>query len=176
MAMKTSYRVLALAVILAPATITQADDKPAAENKLAVFERFVGEWEVDGKWADGNSLHARGVYEWGLGKKILQAKTFVRDGDKEYQRYESVMTWHPEKKSLYEISFAFDGAISEYLIESKDENTLHIGWTAIDTDKPSKVRQVIKFLDKDRFQWTVSVKDGDDWKQIIDATWKRKGK
>jgi hypothetical protein len=174
MAMKTVWRVLALTAALIPMGVAGADDKPAAENKLAALERFVGEWEVDGKWSDGNSLHARGVYEWGLGKTILKAKTFVRDGDKEYQRYESVLAWHPEKKGLYEISFAFDGAISEYLIESKDADTLHFGWEPFHADKPSKVRQVIKFVDKDHFRWTVTLKDGDEWKQLIEATWKRK--
>jgi hypothetical protein len=54
------------------------------------------------------------------------------------------------------INFASDGAISEHLIESTDENTFRIGFAAINSDKPPKVRQVIKFLDKDHFQWVVS--------------------
>jgi hypothetical protein len=166
----------ALALVLMAVSLARSDDKPAAENKLAGLERLVGEWEVDGKWSDGSTLHGRSVYEMGLSNKILRAKSFVRDGEKEYQRYESVFAWHPDKKSLYGITFAFDGAISEYLIEGKDENTFQIGWTAVSADKPPKLRQVIKFLDKDHFQWVVSVKDGDEWKQIIDATWKRKAK
>jgi hypothetical protein len=176
MAMKTGCQMLVLAMMVIPAGFARSDEKPPADNKLAILERFVGEWEVDGKWSDGSTLHGRSVYEWGLSKKILNAKSFVRDGDKEYQRYESVFAWYPEKKSLYGITFAFDGAISEYLMESKDENTLQIGWTSVSPDKPSKLRQVIKFLDKDHFQWVVSVKDGDEWKQIMDATWKRKVK
>ena len=40
--------------------------------------------------------------------------------------------------------------------------------------KPSKIRQMIRFLDNDRFQWVVSMQEGDGWKQLIDATWKRK--
>ena len=115
------------------------------------------------------------ICAWSLGKKILTAKTFkYADGDREYQRYEGIMAWHPEKKSLYEISFAFDGSMGEVLIESKDADTLHIGWTQLRPDQPSRVRQVIKFLDADRYQWIVSVKEGDAWKQIMDATWKRK--
>jgi hypothetical protein len=149
-----------------------ADDKPK-ENHLAALERFAGSWQVDGKWSSGEALHARGVYAWGLGKRILTAKTFVKDGDREYQRYESILAWHPEKKSLYEITFAFDGHINEYLLDSKDPDTLHIGWTPYDPAKPSPVRQVIKFLDADHFQWTVLLKDGDEWKQLIDATWQR---
>jgi hypothetical protein len=151
-----------------------AGDKAADDNKLAPLAPFVGEWVVDGKWADGAPLKARNVIAWGLGKKIVQTKTFVQDGDKEYQRYEGVMTWHPEKKSLYQVSFAFDGSISEVLMESKDKDTLHVGWTPIAEGKPSKVRQVLRSLDNDRFQWIVSIQDGEQWKQLIDATWRRK--
>jgi len=143
---------------------------------MAPLERFIGEWEVDGKWASGESLHARGVYEWGLGKKIMKAHTFVRDGDKEYQRYEGVLAWHPEKKCLFEISFAVDGAVSEFVIEPEGKDTLHLGRVPFNPDRPAKVRQVIKFLDKDHFQWVVSIKDSEDWKPLIDATWKRKEK
>jgi hypothetical protein len=160
--------------VLAAIGHAAAGDKPGAKDKLAPLARFVGEWEVDGKWSDGSPLHARGVYAWGLGKHILTAKTFVQDGKKEYQRYEGVMAWHPEKKSLFQISFAFDGSLTETLIESKDKDTLHLGWTPFAEGKPSKVRQVIRFLDNDRFQWVVSLQEGDGWKQLIDATWKRK--
>ena len=98
------------------------------------------------------------------------------NGTKEYQRYESILAWHPEKKSLFEITFAFDGGLSEVLIETKDKDTLLIGWAPYTEGKPSKVRQTIRFLDNDRFHWIASLKDGEEWKQIIDATWKRKEK
>jgi hypothetical protein len=73
-------------------------------DPMALLAPFVGEWQVEGTWSSGDKLRARGVYQWGLGKKILHARTFVMNGDKEYQRYESIMAWHPEKKSLYEIN------------------------------------------------------------------------
>jgi hypothetical protein len=143
---------------------SSAEDKPAAtEDKLAPLERFIGEWEVDGKWAGGESLHARGVYEWGLGKKTMKAHTFVRDGEREYQRYEGVLAWHPEKKCLFEISFAFAGAISELVIEPEGKDSLHIGFVPFNPDRPGKVRQVIQLLDKDHLQWVASIKDGEDW-------------
>jgi hypothetical protein len=170
------YRLFATLAVFVSGVSLPAGDRLAAENKLDVLERFAGEWVVDGKWADGNPLHARGVYEWSLGKKIMRTRTFVNDGKKEYQRYEGVLAWHPEKKCLYQVSFAFDGAISEFLIEAKEKDTLHIGWGPLPGGKAPKVRQTIRFLDNDHFRWVVQVQDGDDWKQIIDATWQRKGK
>jgi hypothetical protein len=171
--MRVLFLTLATLAALAVAGPARAQEKKA-ENHLAPLERFAGEWEVDGKWASGEALHARGVYEWGLGKRILRAKTFVRAGDREYQRYESVLAWHPSKKSLFEISFAFDGSLTEVLIDCKDKDTLHIGWTPYNPDKPGRVRQTITFLDNDSFRWVVTLRDGSEWKQLIDATWKRK--
>src|SRR5262249_42673978 len=140
-------------------------------------ERFVGgEWVTDGHWASGEPLHARGVYEWGVGKKIIKAYTYVTANGKEYQRYEGVMAWHPKKKSLFEISFAFDGAISEYILESKDNDTLQIGFVPYTEGEESKVRQTIKFNDNDSFVWTVSIKADDGWKQLIESTWHRRPK
>ena len=144
-------------------------------DPMAVLAPFIGEWTVDGQWTGGEKLKARGVYEWGLGKKIIIAKTFVMNKDKEYQRYESIMAWHPKKKSLYEITFGFDGSIKEVLIDTKDKDTFLIGFTPFG-DQPENLRQTLKFTDKDHFRWTVSLKQGEDWKQLIDATWERKSK
>jgi hypothetical protein len=173
----TPYRlVVVLLIVLACCRSVSAGEKPAAANKLSCLERFAGEWTVEGKWSGGAGLRARSIYEWGLGKKILKAKTFVKDGDREYQRYEAVFAWHPEKKSLFQISFAYDGSMTQTLIDAKDDNTLHVGWTPFAKDRPSPIRQTLHFLDNDRFQWVVEQKQGDKWVQLIDATWKRKGK
>jgi hypothetical protein len=172
--MRTLSRTVAALAVLACAAPLPADDRPASDDKLEPLARFAGEWTVEGKWAGGEALRARAVYEWGLGRKIMKAQTFVMNGDREYQRYEGILAWHPEKKSLYEISFAFDGAVTEYLIEAKDKDTLLIGWAPVADVKPSRVRQTLRFLDKDRFQWVVEMKNGELWQQLIDATWKRK--
>jgi hypothetical protein len=168
--------VVLLAGLLVGTALAQppASDAAKKDDPMAVLAPFIGEWRVNGKWSNGDIMQARGVYEWGLGKKILIAKTFVGNGDKEYQRYESIMAWHPKKKSLYEISFAFDGSISEVLIEpTKDRHTLHIGFTPFHSDQPANLRQVLKFKDNDHFVWTVTLKQGEEWKRLIEATWER---
>ena len=117
------------------------------------------------------------TFQLAFGEKIARSAVLKNPAHtEEYQRYEGVMAWHPEKKSLYQVSFAFDGSVNEVLIEIKDKDTLHVGCVPFAEGKPSLVRQVLRFLDNDRFQWTVSVRDGDGWKQVIDATWTRKSK
>jgi hypothetical protein len=174
--MTVQLRILAVLAALGFGGSLRAAEKPQAEDRLAPLERFVGAWTVDGKWSDGQSLQARSVYEWGLGRKILKAKTFVRNGDKEYQRYEGILAWNPDKKSLFEISFTYDGSMTQVLIESKDKDTLLLGWTPFAPGKPAPVRQTIVFLDNDHFRWTVELKQGEEFKQIIAATWKRTAK
>jgi hypothetical protein len=156
--------------------MSAGDKKPTNDDPVNALAPFIGEWHVEGKWSSGDKLKARGTYEWGLGKKILIAKTFVMDGDKEYQRYESIMAWHPKKKSLYEITFAFDGDIKEVLIDNKERGAFQIGYTPFHADQPENLRQILRFKDQDHFLWTVSFKKGDTWVQLIEATWVRKGR
>jgi hypothetical protein len=174
------YKLFALAgmaIMLSPVLSPCGDSKQAEKtDPMAVLAPFIGEWQVDGQWSSGDKLHARGVYEWGLGKKILKAQTFVMNGDKEYQRYESIMAWHPKKKSLFIISFSFDGNMTENLIESKDADTVHIGFSPFHDGEPGKVRQIIQFKDQDHFTWRVLLQNDKDWQEIINATWERTSK
>ena len=172
----TALLALVAGTLLSQGSAHSQDEKKAKKvaNPLVVLSPFIGEWTVEGMWAGGEKLKARGTYEWGLNRKIIIAKTFVMDGEKEYQRYESIFAMHPQKKSLYEITFGFDGSISEVIIEAKEKDTIHIGYTPFQADKPEKIRQTLKFIDKDHFVWNVQMKQGDDWKQLIEATWVRK--
>jgi hypothetical protein len=170
---------VALALLTVPAGTPrlQAADTPDAEDHLAPLARFVGEWEVDGKWSDGTPLHARATYTRGLGGKIITGKTFVKDPAKgEYQRYEGILAWHPKKKSLYEVSFAYNGDLSEVLFDVVDKDTFHVGYRPFNEGEPSKVRQILHFDGNDAFVWTVSLQTDDGWTKLIEATWRRKAR
>jgi len=171
------FWIVALGAALFPPSALADDKNNTAENNhLAPLERFAGEWTVHGKWSNGEELQARNVYEWGLGNKILRAKTFVKTDKGEYQRYDAIMAWHPKKKSLFIISFSFDGGMTENLIEPKDADTLNIGFSPFHEGEPGKVRQIIRFKDKDHFTWQVLLQNDTDWQEIINATWERKAK
>src|SRR5579872_5019495 len=150
--------------------------EPTIDPQLAPLARFAGEWSVDGKWSSGSPLRARTIYEPALAGKIIKARTFVMHGEREYQRYESTMAWHPERKCLYEISFAFDGAVTEYRLEAKDKETILIDFTPLDEAHPGKFRQTLHFVDDDHHTWKVEFKADSGWQTMIDATWARKKK
>jgi len=66
--------------------------------------------------------------------------------------------------------------MTENLIEPKDAETLHIGFSPFHEGEPGKVRQIIRFKDKDHFTWQVLLQNDKDWQEIINATWERKAK
>ena len=169
--MKLRLPLTLMLVLLAFPRVTPAQEKGA--ERLAPLSRFIGDWTLDANWSDGTPLRARAVYEWGLGGKILRARTFIITGADERQRYEDVIAWDPRRESIVDVSFSVDGAINEILVESKDENTLLFGWKPYHEGKPGRVRQTITFEAKDRFVWVVELNAEGDWKQIMQATWVR---
>jgi hypothetical protein len=154
----------------------QEKTKPTETDQLAPLSRFIGEWTVEGKWNSGDELWARNVYEWGLGNKIIKSKTFVKSDKGEYQRYDAVMAWHPKKKQLFIISFAYDGNMTENVIEPKDDGNIFIGFVPFHEGEPTKVRQTIQFKDSDHFTWRVELQGDAGWQELINATWVRKSK
>jgi hypothetical protein len=178
--MNRSTWLVGMVILTSGVAARGADSTATRQDHMVALAKFDGEWRVNGQWANGENLEARTVYEWGLGKKIMKAHTFVKNGSSEYQRYESIMAWHPRKKCLYEISFTYNGEISEHVIDVVDGETLHIDFTPFEQDTASatklsraNVRQVLKFIDADHMTWTVTMRKGEEWKQMIQATWVR---
>ena len=169
--MKLRLLLALMLVVTSFPRVIRADEQ--GSERLAPLARFAGEWTLDAKWADGTPLKARAVYEWGLGGKIMRAKTFIINGADERQRYEDVIAWDPRRASIVDVSFSVDGAINEILVESRDENTLRFGWKPYHEGKPGRVRQTITFQGKDRFVWVVELNAEGEWKQIMEGTWVR---
>jgi len=163
-------------VITADGVSAQDKAKSTETNQLAPLSRFIGEWTIEGKWSSGEELRARNVYESGLGNRIIKSKTFVKTDKGEYQRYDAVMAWHPKKKQLFIISFAYDGGMTENVIEPKGDDTVLIGFVPFQEAEPSKVRQTIQFKDNDHFTWRVEMQGDGGWQELINATWVRKSK
>ncbi len=159
---------------------TRAAEPPAGADPAAwaLLERWAdSEWVIDATWVDGSPLHARCEYRWGLNRKFLVCKTFVSAGTGEYQRYESIMAWHPEKKSLVSVDLAYNGQFSETVVELVDKHTLRQGYTDYIPGHASPARQEISFVDNDRHTWKVWVKDGSgEWSTIMDGMFVRRGK
>lgn len=145
------------------------------DANLAPLQRFLGgQWEVHGTWSSGGALHARTIYEIGIGGKFIQAKTFaLRKDGTEYQRYESIFGWNTEEKLLNFSSYTFDGSVGTGIIKSTNANTLSYEGTKGSPSASGTLGQTIEFLSQDEARWIVWLKTEEGNKQLLDATWKR---
>jgi hypothetical protein len=53
--------------------------------------------------------------------------------------------------------------MTENLIELKDADALHIGFTPFQEREPGQVHQIIQFKDPDHFTWQVLLHNDKDW-------------
>ena len=168
----TRYLAMVVVLILA-GSVRAADDAPAGDGPLAALAPFIdGEWHFDGKWANGEPLKAREVFEWGLGKKFVTTRTWVinNNGD-EYERYRSTFAVKDGKPVMY--NFAYDGE------SSVDE--VKVSGKVIDVRRSAKtpagemvIRQEIELTEKDKFRWRVWLDRDGESQQIIEGDWVRK--
>lgn len=161
-------------------TIALFADAPAtapAVDRAAPLAPFVGEWTIDAEWAAGDALHARNVYSWGVGNKQLKAQTFIKMPDgKEYQRYDTVMGWHPRLKCYFVYGFGVDGNVTEHRMDvSDDGKVFKIGFAPLHAGEESPIRQTITLsATNDTYEWVVEANNKGEWKEMMRGTWVKK--
>src|SRR5947207_2337234 len=124
-AWKLGMLVVIACAMLSALAVCAEDAKPQAaaptsDDPLQAIAPYVGgEWKINATWAGGNPLQARAVYEWGVGKKFVNAKTFVTTEKGEYQRYETIFGVKDGKLTAW--GFVFDGHVdvTEFSVDGK---------------------------------------------------------
>jgi hypothetical protein len=144
-------------------------DESKEPNPLEPLGCFVGgAWIGEGQHGTDTGFRTRVVYEWGLNRKLLKAKSYLRADKGEQLVYESVFTWHPEKKKMIFLSVSAAGGIFEGTLE-KNDNTFESLFKSYSGTTTSTFRQTIQFLDNDHTLWTVFAKKGEDWVKVIES-------
>ena len=90
------YNLLLALAAFVPLALAADDATPQVNSPLGAVAPFIGgEWHIDGKWVNGESLKARETFEWGLAKKFIEVRTYVSksDGSGEYERYRRAVRW-----------------------------------------------------------------------------------
>jgi hypothetical protein len=165
--------VVSLAWSVIPAS--WADD-PKPSDPLESLGRFVGgAWVAQGDGSSDPHFRTRVAYEWGINHKLLKIRSYLT-GEKDGERlvYESVVFWHPEKKTLVFSSIAADGSIFDGTMECRGD-TFESNFQSISSEKTSTYRQTIQFLDDNTTRWTVLARRGDDWVKVIESRQHREG-
>jgi hypothetical protein len=167
---RASVRAVIVLIALCAAARAQTTQPSSAVDAVAPY---IGEWHINATWAGGNALDARNVFEWGLNKKFIVVKTFVKQEDgKEYQRYEGIYADHEGKLMYY--NFRFDGEADVRPMECKGHNVSN-SWSVSEKDgSATNLRQSVELIDDNHFRWQVATQQKDGpWQTIMDGTWER---
>lgn len=140
---------------------------PPDPNPLAPFARLVG--------SDWIAKNMRVTYEWGLGKRSIRSHSFITGGGKDQLTYESFYAWHPQKKAIVAHAYGGSGFEFEGTTMARADG-LETVFVANGAEKVTNYRETFTYPDEDSYHWTLYRKDGDAWKQVIDATFRRVGK
>ncbi|HYF52193.1 MAG TPA: hypothetical protein VEJ63_22490 [Planctomycetota bacterium] len=163
--------VAALLLMSVRAADTSATSVDTKATLAALAPLIGGEWRVNAKWASGEPLNARSIYDWGVGKKFVTGKVFVTNPDgKEYQRYESVYGMRDGKLMLWDFSFEGVVDLSEWKLDGK---RLYTERLMKSPNGESKMVQSIELFEENKFRWIVAFEGGGKKNTLIDATWVR---
>ncbi len=175
--------VCTVAVLLAlmtsfPATAFESPAPPEklADGEIAKLQPYIGNWEINSKWANGQALWARNEYRIGMSGKFVEANTYAKDGDgKPYHRYKTIFTYDEAKKKFVSYGFTSEGKVQvvENNVEIVDGK---IALTSSWAMGESEVKQTVKLVSDEEYTWNVWTrpKDGDaEWKPAMEGTWKR---
>jgi hypothetical protein len=158
--------IAALGFFAVPAICAEETKESNPLESLACF--VGGGWIGDGRHGPDSDFRTRVVYEWGLNHRLLKAKSYLSRDRGEQLVYESVFTWHPQKKQLFFVSVSAEGGIFEGTIEKKGK-VFESQFNSYSGAATSIFRQTIQFLDDDHTVWTVFAKKGDDWVKVIES-------
>jgi hypothetical protein len=162
----------------ATARLTFAGDAPTtapSSDESALLAKVTpligGEWRIKATWAAGNPLEARAIYSWGIGKKFVNAKTFVGTDKGEYQRYESMFGVQDGK--LMSWDFVFDGHqhTSTFMIEgNKLSTTRSLG---SNKDGEQILHNSIEIVEPNKMHWVATIEQNGQNKPLMDGYWIR---
>lgn len=148
---------------------------PFETAELAPLAGYLGNWEIEAKWADGSPLWSRNEFTVGLGGNFLVARTFVRDGDGEiYQRYLTYFGYDKESKKLVSHGFTNDGTITVVKPVEMAGEPGRASLTSEWSGGGPTVRQTVQLTSANHYSWKVWIDSGDgQWQKVMDGVWTR---
>ena len=89
----------------------------AAEEETSPLEGIAwmvgGQWESKAKLPGGREIESRMVAEFGPGKWSLRMRYYVKQGDKEYEQYETLLWADPTSAGVKYVTFSVQGLVVE---------------------------------------------------------------
>ena len=145
-----------LAVCCAVAvTSCRASQKPADRGHLEHLDATIGEWKLEGQWADGVEFVGEESTQWMMDGKFRRSSGWTKNRDGEKVQYRIVMGWDPVAREVYSEFVRSDGGHSRrertYDARSKMWTARETGVNADGTTYSLDVTE--NYSDPDRVTW-----------------------
>jgi len=154
-----------LAVAEPEASSDESSVKELAEGPMKKMQPFIGTWEINDAWSNGEALWARNEYKVGLGGRFVEATTYAKDGDGEpYERYRTIFSHDAESGEYRSYGFTYDGTatvVTNTIADVDGQTSITSEWE----QGPAEIRQTVTTIDADNYRWQVWMRgaDSDDW-------------
>jgi hypothetical protein len=157
-------------VCVCSAVAGQAQSPATRPSALDALKPYIGQWKIYAAWTGGAPLEARATYDWGLNRKFIIARTFVKMPDgREHQRYESVFADKDGQLMCHGFVYTGESDIRPWHLKDRK---LWNEWTTNGADGTGKFRQSIELVD-DQIHWLVEREQDGKWEQLMNGRWER---
>ena len=112
------------------------------------------------------------MYEWGIGKKFIEARTYVNAPEGEYERY--LTMFGVQNGKLHAWQFTFDGHAEglDFSIDGKKLSSARTMKSA-NGGGDSVLHQSIELVEANKFHWIVQIEKDGKLQPIMDGFWIR---
>ena len=170
----STSKALIITALLMIAPCSPAGETTLEGTPLEALAGYIGDWEIDTTWADGSKLWSYNEFRPGLGGKFLEITTSTKDENgKVYELYFTIFAYDSGSDTLQSYGFTSDGTVTvveDIQVEGEASNAaLTSQWGSAE----SQIRQTIRLVSADAYNWRVWSGDGENWELIMDANWQR---
>ena len=167
-------KVLIVTALLTMAPCSPAGDAPLDGTPLQALAGYIGDWEINTTWADGSELWSYNEFRPGLGGSFLEITTSAKDENgKVYERYFTIFAYDSASDRLQSYGFTFDGTVTVVEDIELEGDASNAALTSQWGSPESQIRQTIRLVSSDTYNWKVWSGDGQNWELIMDADWQR---
>ncbi len=132
--------------------------------ELRVLDRFIGKWDEEVDLGGGETARATGEVAWALGGTHVKSEFQVGSGD-DGLRHLALITWDPITKTYVTWMFS-SGAGPVVFTGTWDAEKQTFTQKSLPNAEGLTTHSVTKFVDANRIDWTVAMRDADGQLQM----------
>jgi hypothetical protein len=137
----------------------------ASEGLRPVAYLVGGTWHSDAKWPDGTPFEVDVSYMWGPTHRVIHFQTYEPSDGKLTLIYEGLLYFDPRRSKIIQMNFKPSGEVNESEITPVNDEAYEV--------LGAKTKSIVRRKDENEFVWELYLPQGNDWKQILQASYTR---